>query len=246
MAPDLHSWLAREPFTLVLSGGFFGFFAHTGFLLALEEAGLRPARIVGCSAGALAGGAWASGVPLAKIQDRLASIERKDFWDPGFPWGGLLAGRAFQRLLHDLLVEHGVTRIEDCPTPCGVVVFDTLRLRARTLVEGRLARAVRASCSVPGMFRPVRWGRTFLLDGGVTDRPGFTALRADERVLYHHLIEGRETPADAPGQDRAATQVLCFAGVPAVNPYKLPEGPRALSYVLEQARERLATGVAVS
>src|SRR5690606_33221631 len=46
-------WLAREPFTLALSAGFFGFFAHTGVLLALEHAGLRPRRIVGVSAGAL-------------------------------------------------------------------------------------------------------------------------------------------------------------------------------------------------
>ena len=47
--------LARDPFTLVLGAGFFGFFAHTGILPALEEAELIPRRVVGVSAGALAG-----------------------------------------------------------------------------------------------------------------------------------------------------------------------------------------------
>ena len=64
-------WLAEAPFTLVLSGGFFGFFSHTGLLSALESAGLRPHRIVGCSAGALAGGAWASGVSAGALEDEL-------------------------------------------------------------------------------------------------------------------------------------------------------------------------------
>ena len=41
MAEQTHrAWLAEAPFTLALGAGFFGFFAHTGVLLALEEAGL--------------------------------------------------------------------------------------------------------------------------------------------------------------------------------------------------------------
>ena len=44
--------LRQEPFTLALSAGFFGFFAHTGFLSALEERDVRPHRVVGASAGA--------------------------------------------------------------------------------------------------------------------------------------------------------------------------------------------------
>ena len=49
-------WLREQPFTLALSAGFFGFFAHAGVLRALEEQELRPARVVGASAGALSGG----------------------------------------------------------------------------------------------------------------------------------------------------------------------------------------------
>ena len=51
----LRDWLAGKPFTLVMSSGFFGFFAHAGVVSVLEEQGLRPARIAGSSAGALVG-----------------------------------------------------------------------------------------------------------------------------------------------------------------------------------------------
>ena len=54
-------WLSEEPFTLLSSAGFFGFFAHAGLLAALEQTGLSPRRVAGASAGALAGGLWAAG-----------------------------------------------------------------------------------------------------------------------------------------------------------------------------------------
>ena len=89
-SPSNRDWLASQPFTLALSAGFFGFFAHTGVLQALEEAGLRPRRIVGVSAGALAGGLWASGLSAAELAEELVRLRRVDFWDPGLPLGGLL------------------------------------------------------------------------------------------------------------------------------------------------------------
>jgi hypothetical protein len=44
--PTLRAWLAEGPFTLGLSSGFFGFFAHAGVVSVLEAERLRPARIV--------------------------------------------------------------------------------------------------------------------------------------------------------------------------------------------------------
>src|SRR6266568_9273645 len=35
--PTLRAWLAEAPFTLGLSSGFFGFFAHAGVVSVLEE-----------------------------------------------------------------------------------------------------------------------------------------------------------------------------------------------------------------
>ena len=68
--PTLREWLAEGPYTLAMSSGFFGFFAHAVVVSVLEEEGLPPARVCGSSAGALVGGLWAAGLPAARLADR--------------------------------------------------------------------------------------------------------------------------------------------------------------------------------
>ena len=100
----LASHLADAPYTLVMSSGFFGFFAHCGVLEALETAGLAPRAVAGSSAGALIAGCWAAGVPAREIAAELCGLERAHFWDPR-PGAGLLAGRLFRQRLDRLLPE---------------------------------------------------------------------------------------------------------------------------------------------
>ena len=163
----LGDWLASAPFTLGLSSGFFGFFAHAGVLGALEQVGLRPAAVAGSSAGALSGGLWAAGVDAAEMQAELAALKRADFWDPA-PGLGLLRGRLFRRRLEALLP---VAAFDDCRVPLVVSVFDVLSRKTAVLQRGDLASAIHASCAVPVMFQPCwREGRP-LLDG-VADSSG--------------------------------------------------------------------------
>ncbi len=235
-------WLAASPFTLALSGGFFGFFAHTGVLAALEEAGLRPARVVGVSAGALAGGVWASGLPAAALEEALVALRRAEFWDPGLPLGGLLKGRLFSAKLLDVLRPTGVRRVEETSVPFTPVVHDVLRRRPLALERGALDLAIRASCCVPLLFRPVRLDGRLLVDGGVSDRPGLTALREGERALLHHLRpherRGLDRPPAAPPGVEA--QVLTVPDLPLVTPFALERGREALARAREHARAWLA------
>lgn len=224
-------WLAEGPFALVLSGGFFGFFSHAGLLAALEERGLRPARVVGVSAGAVAGAALACGLSAEAVAERLGRLRREEFWDPGLPLGGLLRGRRLEETLDSVLAPTGVRRIEEAPLPLQVVVHDLRARRARGLDRGPLARAVRASCAVPLLFRPVRWRRTLLVDGGVSDRSGLGCLDPGERALYHHLLPTRtlaSSLARLPGAARPRCLVLAIPGQPACGPFRLETGAEAL------------------
>ena len=94
----LREWLEEGPFGLVMSSGFFSFFAHTGFMTVLEDEGLLPRRISGSSAGALVGAAWAARVDAPRLADELLRLERRHFWDPGLG-AGLLRGRLFKEKL---------------------------------------------------------------------------------------------------------------------------------------------------
>lgn len=239
MARTHHDWLGAEPFTLLLGAGFFGFFAHTGVLAALEEAGIVPRRVVGVSAGALAGGLWAAGVPLDGLRAELEALRREDFWDPGLPLGGLLKGRKFALKLRDLLAPTGVAEVGDCRVPFAAVASDVLRRRAVVLDDGPLELAIRASCTVPLMFRPLRAHGRLLVDGGVFDRPGLSAIASGERVLMHHLPT--RSPWRMTRRSRAAPQpvagrvMLAIDDLPRVGPSRLEHGPPALRHARERA-----------
>jgi NTE family protein len=212
----LRDWLSAEPFTLAMSSGFFGFFAHTGVLRVLEDEGLLPARAAGSSAGALVAGCFCAGVSSDALSERLRTLERSAFWDPAFGLG-LLRGRRFADMLDELLP---VQTFERCRLPVALSVFDLASRRTRVLRTGPLAPAIRASCTVPLMFHPVwHMGRP-LLDGGILDRPGLAGVPAGERVLYHHLSSriGRLCPT------RPGMVSVELASLPKVDPFHLARG----------------------
>src|SRR5215471_16635138 len=181
--PSLREWLRAEPFTLAMSSGFFGFYAHAGVLRVLEDENLLPARAAGSSAGALVTAAWSAGVESVQLSERLSALQRRDFWDPG-PGLGLLRGRRFASLLEALLP---VRTFAQCRIPVALSVFDLAARATRVLESGLLAPAIQASCTVPVMFPPVRHQGRALFDGGILDRPGLAGVPAGARVFYHHL-----------------------------------------------------------
>jgi len=229
------AWLAAEPFTLALSAGFFAFYAYAGMLSALEAVGLRPRRIVGVSAGALAGGLWAGGLSAAELADRLIALRRADFWDPGLPLGGLLRGQKFASMLGDILTPLGIERIEQMQIPFAAIAYDLLRRRPVALDGGPIEPAIRASCAVPLMFRPVWHQRRLLVDGGVKDRVGDVTLAKDERALVCYVPSskpGHRAYVDEIAAARRRTGCVTFVAVdlPAVGPFHLDRGSLAVQW----------------
>ncbi len=238
-APSLRGWLEDAPFSLAMSSGFFGFFAHAGVMTALEDAGLAPARLSGSSAGALVAGLWASGLSATRIGEELAILERAHFWDPAFG-AGLLRGRLFDRALDRLL---GAKTFGGCRAPLAVSVFDVLARTTRVVVDGDLAPAIRASCAVPGLFHPVWLEGRPMLDGGIADRPGLAGMPAGERVLFHHLASRspwrRKNGASMDVPRRVGLVPLVLGDLPRVGPFRLHEGARAF----ELARRRMSVAL---
>jgi NTE family protein len=226
--------LGETRFELILSSGFFGFFAHSGVVRALEEVGLRPALVGGSSAGALVAGLWGAGLSAETIRDRFFSLKREDFWDPDPLFalrGGLLRGGRFQSLLEEALAPLGISRLEECPVPVRVVAFDVRARRVSALQRGHLATAIRASCCVPGMFQPTLFEDRHYLDGGVADRAGIAAATPGARVLYHHLPATSPWRRFTPNQNRPPAHpdlhMLCEPSLPRLSPFHLHRGPRA-------------------
>lgn len=237
--PSLRDWLSEAPFTLALSSGFFGFFAHAGVVAVLEEEGLLPARVCGSSAGALVGGLWGAGLPAGQLREALLALRREHFWDP-WPGRGLLRGRRFRDRIESLLP---VQTFAECRWPVAFSAYDVERRSTTVLREGALAPAIHASCAVPLLFHPVRIGGRAYVDGGVADRHGLAATAPGERVLYHHLTSRspwrrRDDPAlRIPVRDGLRT--VAIDGIPRCGPFRLQNGPDAMRRAAEGLRAAL-------
>ncbi len=168
MQITLEQWLREKPFELYLGAGFFGFYAHVGFIKALEEKNLKAQKIHGASAGAIVGAFLAHSYTAAELDEIFLKINRADFWDPGFG-AGLLKGQKY----HDLLAEYLPESFHDLKIPLEISLFDVFSLRTRIFKSGDLRSAVRGSSAFPGLFQPVRIEKKYYIDGGIADQwPG--------------------------------------------------------------------------
>jgi NTE family protein len=227
--------LAERPFTLGMSAGFFGFYAHAGVLCALQEADVAPIAVAGASAGALIGGLWASGLDATAVREAVFSVDRAAFWDPGLGWG-VLRGERLDRLLESWMPTRSFT---EARVPASFSAYDVVAQRTTTLAGGDLILAMRASASFPGMFHPVRIDGRWLSDGGIADRSGLSGVPGDAFVVQHHL--GSRSPWRRRNSEallapsRPNTWTLVVSGLPRVSPFRLEAGAEAFSRAYDAA-----------
>ncbi len=161
---------------LALGSGSARGWAHIGVLRALEEAGIRPDIVCGCSIGALVGAAYADGA--------LGDLER---WVGGLRWqdvvglmdvslsGGLLRGDKLMAFFERQFVDKDFAALR---LPFACVATDLGSGREVWLREGSVSAAVRASIALPGLFAPViREGR-LLVDGALVNPVPVSLCRA--------------------------------------------------------------------
>jgi len=150
---------------LALGSGSARGFAHIGVLKSLDQAGIRPEVIVGSSAGAMVGAFYAAGFTPWQIEEvalRVRDAEVADFASASKR--GMLVGDSLGRFVNDILKG---ARIENLRTRYAAVATDLRTGELAVLRSGSVADAVRASCSIPGVFIPRELGGRELVDGGL-------------------------------------------------------------------------------
>lgn len=168
---------ARPAIGLALGAGAARGFAHIGVITRLAEAGFAPDVVAGTSVGALAGGCFAAGKLDALTDFALSLNRRRIFSLMDFSWrgAGIITGDRLARLLDQHL---GEMRIEDLPIPFICIATELVTGHEIWLRNGPLASAIRASYALPGLMRPVRIGRQWLIDGAVVNPTPVSACRA--------------------------------------------------------------------
>ncbi len=159
--------MGQRMIALVLSGGGARGFAHVGVLRVLVANQVPIDMIVGTSAGALVGGAYAAGMTPDAIEDMSRGLKWRHLTRPTISPLGIFSNAPMASFIR----KHFPTdRFEALKVPFAAVACD-LELGTPVVLEGPgdLGFAVRASCAVPGIFRPLldeNSGRS-LVDGGV-------------------------------------------------------------------------------
>ncbi|MBA4389604.1 MAG: patatin [Syntrophus sp. (in: bacteria)] len=159
----------KEPrIALVLGGGSAKGFAHVGVIRILEQEKIPIHMIVGTSVGSLIGALYASNPDSFQLEWTAFKIEKGDILDFSIISSkfGPVQGARLEAFVEQAVK---VKKVEDTKIPFYPVATDLNTGETVTLEKGSLAKAVRASSAIPGIFVPVLFGNRTLVDGGVTD-----------------------------------------------------------------------------
>lgn len=168
---------------LVLSSGGPRGWAYIGAIEELEARGYRITSVAGTSIGSLIGGIYAAG-KLHEIKDWLYSL---DAWkvfslmDISISRNHLVKGDKVIGAIKEVVPE---INIEELEIPFRAVAADLYTGEEVVFDRGPLFEAIRASISIPSLFRPVKYGFRTLVDGGIVNTmPISRAVRSGNDIL---------------------------------------------------------------
>ncbi|MBN8281982.1 patatin-like phospholipase family protein [Zoogloea sp.] len=192
--------VARKPrLAVVLGGGSARGFAHIGVVKGLEAHGIRPDLVVGCSAGSLVGAFWAAGFSGDRMEELALRVRDSEIIDvvQGNSPRGMVTGQSLQNFVNQALRGRA---IESFPTPFAAVATRYPAGDLAVLRSGDPGFAVRASCSIPGVFVPAAQGGQEYLDGGlISPVPVRTARQLGADVVVAVDVGGADPGGDQQG-----------------------------------------------
>ena len=219
--------IQRKKVGIVLSGGGAKGIAHIGALKIIEEAGIPIDYVVGTSMGSIIGGLYAIGYTpeqmdsLVRNQDwqfllsdrtprsekNLTEREADEQYVISVPFsktsikevtGGLIKGQNIDNLFSELtLGYHDSINFNKLPIPFACVSENIVNGEEYVFHQGILARAMRASMAIPGVFTPVRLNNMVLIDGGVVNNyPVDIARQMGADVVIGVDVQSELRPAD--------------------------------------------------
>ena len=153
---------------VVLGAGASKGFAHIGVLKVLEAQKIPIDMIVGTSAGSIVGSLYASGKSAFELQEIALKMDKDNVID--YDWkiwsGGLIKGDKLENFINAYVKN---APLEKLKIPFYAVATNIGTGEEVVFARGNTGMAVRASCSVPAVFQPMKIGKITYVDGGVVN-----------------------------------------------------------------------------
>jgi NTE family protein len=160
---------------VVLGAGASRGFAHVGVLKVLETQKVPIHLIVGTSAGSFVGSLYAYGYDAYQLQKVAMELLKDDVADLTVPDNGFIRGEKLENYINKKVNQ---TTLEKLKIPFRAVATNVQTGEETVFATGNTGKAVRASCSIPGIFQPVRIGDKTYVDGGVASPVAVDAARS--------------------------------------------------------------------
>ncbi|MFA5184430.1 MAG: patatin-like phospholipase family protein [Patescibacteria group bacterium] len=159
---------SRKTIGLALGSGAYRGFAHIGVIRALERGGIPIDFLSGASIGAWAAAYYAIFRDIGALEKDLIDNQKENMsLLLDFGWTrGIISGDKFLAYL-DKKLNHA--DFSDLQIPLNIAATDLATGRPYVFSAGSVARAVRASCAVPLVFKVFEHGDRLLADGGMSD-----------------------------------------------------------------------------
>jgi len=175
----MFDFLKSKKYGLALGAGGAKGISYIGVLKALEDLKFEITHVAGSSAGSLIGGMYALWGDVKKVEDTVLEYDKKKlikmFRSDISLSKGVFRGDNF---LEELNIIFGDTQISDCKIPYIAVSVDILSGEKIYHTNGLLKDAIRASCSIPFVFKPYELNGRYLVDGGLAENVPVDALKS--------------------------------------------------------------------
>jgi len=152
---------------LALGGGGPKGLAHIGVIKVLEKSNIPIDFIAGTSAGAMVGGMYAYSKDITTLEQHFLGKNWMQmlsyFADPSLK-GGFIQGNKMESFLQEYLES---ATFEKCAIPFRATAVSLQTGKMSELHEGVLSTAIRASCAIPMLFKPVEINKELFVDGGL-------------------------------------------------------------------------------
>ena len=148
--------------------------AHIGFLKAMEEAGIRPDYITGCSMGSVIGAGYSAGMTIEEMEKAVFKLRLLDLVALTGKRGGLFETRKIRKLLEGYM---GNPDFSDLKIPFRCIAVDMLTQEVIEFSKGKVLDAVVCSSSIPAIFKPTECDGMRLVDGGVLERVPYRQVK---------------------------------------------------------------------
>lgn len=159
-------WLFKrhKKTALVLSGGSARGLAHLGVVKVLKREGIKFDLVVGTSIGSLVGAVYCLDCPLENAERLALKTTAASLMDITISRMGLTEGHRLENIISEATEKK---EFKDVKTPFAITTVDVETGHEVYFTDGDLQKIIKASCSLPGIFKPVEINGHLLIDGGM-------------------------------------------------------------------------------